>query len=183
MFQQLQFWYADTTFMVSNFYDMGGSVLIPITVVIFVMWILIVERMQFFYLRFPGKATAVQQLWEARSDHHSWQAHQIRHALIAELRQQTHAYIRAVKALVAICPLLGLLGTVTGMILVFNVMSTVGMGNPRLMADGVAKATIPTMAGMIGALPGIFAMYWLDWQAKTRIQLLEDRLLTEHQAR
>ena len=55
-----------------------------------------------------------------------------------------------------------------------------GMGNPRLMADGVAKATVPTMAGMVGALSGVFAIYWLEWQAKSRMEHLADHLVTEH---
>ena len=66
------------------------------------------------------------------------------------------------------------------MIAVFDVMASAGMGNPRLMADGVAKATVPTMAGMVGALSGVFAIYWLDWQARTRVSQLADHLDTEH---
>jgi len=50
---------------------------------------------------------------------------------------------------------MGLLGTVTGMIEVFDVMALSGSSNARLMAGGVFKATIPTMAGMVAALSGI----------------------------
>lgn len=181
MFEQVQFWLADISFQVSNFVNLGGDVLLLIALAIFLMWALIAERAQYFYRRFPHEAATVQRLWEARGDHQSWQAHQIRHALIAGMREQTRAHIDTVKTLVAICPLLGLLGTVTGMIAVFDVMASAGMGNPRLMADGVAKATVPTMAGMVGALSGIFAVYWLDWQAKTRIELLADHLVSQAQ--
>jgi len=59
-------------------------------------------------------------------------------------------------ALVALLPLLGLLGTVTGMIEVFDVMALSGSSNARLMAGGVFKATIPTMAGMTAALSGLY---------------------------
>jgi biopolymer transport protein ExbB len=180
MFEKLQFLFADVTFQVSNFMLLGGDVLVLIALAIFVMWGLIVERALFFYVRYPGKARSIRTMWEARSDHHSWQAHQIRRALLAAMRQQNRAFIGTVKTVVAICPLLGLLGTVTGMIAVFDVMANAGMGNPRLMADGVAKATVPTMAGMVGALSGVFAIYWLDWQAKKRIDTLADHLNTEH---
>ena len=61
-----------------------------------------------------------------------------------------------VKTLVALCPLLGLLGTVTGMIEVFDVMAIAGSGNARAMAAGVSKATIPTMAGMVAAISGLY---------------------------
>jgi biopolymer transport protein ExbB len=51
--------------------------------------------------------------------------------------------------------MLGLLGTVTGMIQVFEVMAYMGSGNPRAMANGVSAATIPTMAGMVISLLAI----------------------------
>ncbi|MGJ8670178.1 MAG: MotA/TolQ/ExbB proton channel family protein [Oceanococcus sp.] len=180
MLNNLQFLLSDISFQVSNFMLLGGDVLLLIACAIFVMWGFIVERVLFFYLRYPGKAKRIASLWEARSEHHSWQSHQIRLALIGAMRQQTRAYINTVKTFVALCPLLGLLGTVTGMIAVFDVMASAGMGNPRLMADGVAKATVPTMAGMVGALSGVFAIYWLEWQAKSRLETLADNLVTEH---
>jgi len=180
MIEQLQFLLSDLVFQVSNFLLLGGDVLWLIALAIFTMWLFIAERALFFYLRFPAKARRIRELWASRSDHHSWQAHQIRHALINAMRQQTRAYINTVKTVVALCPLLGLLGTVTGMIAVFDVMASAGMGNPRLMADGVAKATVPTMAGMVGALSGVFAIYWLEWQSKSRMDDLADHLDTEH---
>jgi biopolymer transport protein ExbB len=61
-----------------------------------------------------------------------------------------------IKLLVAICPMLGLLGTVTGMISVFDVMATQGSSDPKLMASGISLATLPTMAGMVAALAGMF---------------------------
>ena len=57
---------------------------------------------------------------------------------------------------------MGLLGTVTGMVAVFEVMAEVGTGNARLMASGISMATIPTMAGMVGALSGIFVSRVLE---------------------
>ena len=61
-----------------------------------------------------------------------------------------------IKTLVSLAPLLGLLGTVTGMIGVFEVLATTGGGDARSMAAGVSQATIPTMAGMVAALSGVF---------------------------
>ena len=180
MLEKLQFLLSDISFQVSNFLLLGGDVLLLIAMAIFVMWGFIVERALFFYWRYPGKAQRIQAMWASRADHHTWQAHQIRVALIGAMRQQTRAYINTVKTFVALCPLLGLLGTVTGMIAVFDVMASAGMGNPRLMADGVAKATVPTMAGMVGALSGVFAIYWLEWQSKSRLESLADSLATEH---
>jgi len=51
-----------------------------------------------------------------------------------------------------------------------------GGGDAKSMAGGVSKATIPTMAGMVGALSGIFASNWLKHKMETDISLLEDNL-------
>ena len=76
--------------------------------------------------------------------------------------------------------LLGLLGTVTGMISVFEVMAVSGTGNARSMAAGVSRATIPTMAGMVGALSGVFLVTVLTRTVKRRIQFLEDEMTMDH---
>jgi biopolymer transport protein ExbB len=81
-----------------------------------------------------------------------------------------------IKTLVALCPLLGLLGTVTGMIDVFNVLAVSGGADARAMAGGVSRATIPTMAGMVAALSGVFAHTWLERVAMRETLLLQDHL-------
>jgi biopolymer transport protein ExbB len=81
--------------------------------------------------------------------------------------------------MVAICPLLGLMGTVTGMIEVFDVMAISGSGNARSMASGVSKATIPTMAGMVGALSGVFLVTVLNQKVSREVEDLEDNLTTD----
>jgi len=69
-----------------------------------------------------------------------------------------------------------LMGTVTGMIEVFYVMAFTGGGDAQSMAGGVSKATIPTMAGMVGALSGIFASNWLKVRVDRDLELLEDHM-------
>ena len=81
-----------------------------------------------------------------------------------------------IKTLVAMCPLIGLLGTVTGMISVFETMAQQGTGNPRLMASGISMATIPTMAGMVAALSGVFFSSRLDAKVKLAKAKLIDSL-------
>ena len=56
------------------------------------------------------------------------------------------------------CPLLGLLGTVTGMIEVFDIMAITGTGNARAMASGIARATLPTMTGLFISIVGLFML-------------------------
>jgi len=85
-----------------------------------------------------------------------------------------------IEVLVVVCPLFGLLGTVTGMIEVFYVMAVTGGGDAKQMSGGVAQATIPTMAGMVGALSGIFASNILKVRTNRELQLLEDHLEIQH---
>ena len=72
------------------------------------------------------------------------------------------------------------MGTVTGMITVFDVMANSGSGNPRSMAAGVSRATIPTMAGMVGALSGVFLVTILTRTVKRQIETLEDNMTMDH---
>ena len=85
-----------------------------------------------------------------------------------------------ITTLVALCPLLGLLGTVTGMIEVFNVMAVTGGGDAKSMAGGVERTTIPTMAGMVAALSGLFANTYLQRIASREQLSLEDQLTADH---
>ena len=74
----------------------------------------------------------------------------------------------------------GLLGTVTGMIEVFDVMAITGSGNARGMAAGVSKATLPTMAGMVAALSGMLFSIQLRRFARTESERMEDTLEIVH---
>jgi biopolymer transport protein ExbB len=84
--------------------------------------------------------------------------------------------ISKIKVLVALCPLLGLLGTVTGMISVFDVMAMTGTGNARLMASGISMATIPTMAGMVAALSGLYFGSYFENKSRNLFNALSDEL-------
>jgi len=85
-------------------------------------------------------------------------------------------YLALIKALIALAPLFGLLGTVTGMITVFEVMAMTGGGDAKAMSSGVSMATIPTMAGMVAALSGVFGFTYLERLAKNEKQLMEDKM-------
>ena len=76
--------------------------------------------------------------------------------LLIHIKRVTSQRLKMLDGLIGLCPMLGLLGTVYGMIEVFEVLAVLGTGNPRAMSTGVAKATIPTMAGMTIALSGLF---------------------------
>ena len=104
----------------------------------------------------------------------------IRDGLVSRFSMATNQGIPMIQTLVALCPLLGLMGTVTGMIKVFEVMAVSGSGNVRGMAAGVSQATVPTMAGMVGALSGVLLVTLLSRRAAREVEFLEDSLTMDH---
>ena len=172
----LIYYYLPALETIRDFMELGGDVLFVIGFLTLFMWILIVERL--IYLRTGHKRLAAKahMLWEGRSDQGSWNAHQIRVRLISQVSSQVERNIPIIQTCVALCPLLGLLGTVTGMVEVFEVMAISGSGNPRSMASGVSKATIPTMAGMVAALSGVAMATYLQRKAGRERELLADNL-------
>ena len=162
------------------FMEQGGEVLWLIAALLFVMWTLIFERVWFLKFAWKQDATKVIAKWEGRAERKSWEAKQIRSMLLSQASMQINQFMPMIKAMVALCPLLGLLGTVWGMIEVFNVMAVTGGGDAKSMAEGVQKATIPTMAGMVAALSGVFANTYVTRIAQREGKLLWDNLTTDH---
>ncbi|MEM9257469.1 MAG: MotA/TolQ/ExbB proton channel family protein [Pseudomonadota bacterium] len=174
------YWFDSAYEAVSRFMDMGGNVLWLIAVLLFFMWMLIFERVWYFKLGWKNDVANTIAAWEGRDERDSWNARQIRFKLISESRLLLNQYLPVIKTLVALCPLLGLLGTVTGMIEVFNIMAVTGGGDAKSMAGGVSRATIPTMAGMVAALSGVFANTYVTRVAQRESQFLEDNLTMDH---
>ena len=165
---------------IRDFLELGGPVLRLIGWVILFMWILILERLIFFRTGLKSLIRQAFEEWEGRAERKSWHAHQIRSAIISRVSMAANQGVPMIQTFVALCPLLGLLGTVTGMIAVFEVMAVSGTGNARSMAAGVSRATIPTMAGMVGALSGVFLVTILTRSVKRSIQFLEDEMTMDH---
>ncbi len=174
------YWFDNAFEAVARFMDMGGNVLWLIAILLFCMWALIFERAWYFYSGWKKDAARAIATWEGRSERKSWAAHQVRLKLISEAQLQINQYLPVIKTMVALCPLLGLLGTVTGMIEVFNIMAVTGGGDAKSMAGGVSRATIPTMAGMVAALSGVFANTYITRNAARESTFLEDNLTTDH---
>lgn len=162
------------------FMERGGDVLYAIFGLIFILWLLVLERAGYFLFSYKAAVAAAVEEWESRSERRSWAAHQIRQDLISSLTLDLTANMSTIKMLVGLAPLFGLLGTVTGMIEVFDVMAFVGNGSPKAMASGISKATIPTMAGMVGALTGVFAQSLLERYIKREKIHIEDQLTFDH---
>ncbi|MEM7313800.1 MAG: MotA/TolQ/ExbB proton channel family protein [Planctomycetota bacterium] len=173
-------WLADSFEAIRDFMELGGPVLRWIAVTIFLMWVLIVERLMYFRSSMKSMSREIHDNWENRSERKSWHALQIREMMISQFNMATTKGIAMIQTLVALCPLLGLLGTVTGMISVFQVMAASGSGNVRAMAAGVSQATVPTMAGMVGALSGVLFVTLLTRRAAREVEFLEDSLTMDH---
>jgi biopolymer transport protein ExbB len=161
---------------VRDLFDTGGDVLFLIGAVLLMMWTLMLERFWYFWKVHPEIVRETRMEWRERPDRSSWYAHQIRRLLISKVSVRLAAGIPMIRTLVALCPLLGLLGTVTGMIEVFDVMAVAGNANPRAMASGVTRATIPTMAGMVAALSGLALSVQLERYASQETERVSDHL-------
>ncbi len=159
-----------------DFLGTGGNVLFVIMIATFFMWSFIMERYSFYYFAHKSLKKRLASEWASRTDTRSWRSRAIRDDLISQVKAKTDQNIGIIKTLVAIAPLLGLLGTVTGMIEVFDVMALSGSSNARLMAGGVFKATIPTMAGMVSALSGLYFSNQLDRRSKRETAHFADSL-------
>ncbi|MEN8719129.1 MAG: MotA/TolQ/ExbB proton channel family protein [Oceanococcaceae bacterium] len=161
---------------IRDFLETGGSVLWLILVVAVLLWALIIERLMFYRREFPGIAAGIIERWRARGEYASWQARRQREALVSEANRTLKQSIGLIKTIIALCPLLGLLGTVTGMVQVFDVMAVLGTGNARAMAAGVSKATLPTMAGMVVALSGLYFSSHFEQVVRRETDYLNDEL-------
>lgn len=168
-------WAAVNAFMAS-----GGPVLFLIAGLTFFMWTLIFERAFYFNKALKGDVQGAVDQWEERPERKSWNAHRVREALISRVSEKIHDNMDMIQACVALAPLFGLLGTVWGMINVFEVLALTGGGDAKQMASGVSMATIPTMAGMVAALSGVFANTYITRKAERETQLLEDHLTMDH---
>tara|TARA_Y100000748_G_scaffold41280_2_gene30396 strand:+ start:525 stop:1880 length:1356 start_codon:yes stop_codon:yes gene_type:complete len=85
--------------------------------------------------------------------------------------------ISSIKLLAAVAPLLGLLGTVIGMIGTFQAITLFGTGDPKLMAGGISQALVTTMLGLIAAVPLLFMHNQLDTRSREIIQIIEEEAI------
>lgn len=150
-----------------SFFDQGGGLLWAILAVSMLMWTLIAERYWFFYFQLPQLQAELLGHWRNRSPSGRMSEQRLKHSLVARYLAQVLRGLKAVNVLTNILPLLGLLGTVSGMIKVFEVINVFGAGNVRGMAAGISEALITTMAGLITALSGYFFVASLEFRARS----------------
>jgi biopolymer transport protein ExbB len=168
----------------------GGVVMVPLALVSVSMWLLIVDRALFFrrlHHRNMNLQTALEHIQDNRlpdpaqyrgavsllvarflmrcsNDRHLDRF--ILDETVLTLNRSLNDYLAVIGVLAAVAPLMGLLGTVTGMIGTFDILSIFGTGNAKGMAGGISEALITTQTGLLVAIPGMYMKGFLDRRAR-----------------
>ncbi len=138
------------------------------------MWGLVIERLWYFSRVLPKQAAEMKAQWFARRDRTSWCARQIRTAMISRLNTSMTTGFPVLQVLVPMAPLLGLVGTVSGMLEVFDSMALRGNADARSMASGVSEAMICTMTGLAVSITGLYPVHYFRTRATRETERLAD---------
>lgn len=184
-------WCYNSWLLLEDYLKTGGVVMLPLVAVSLVMWLLIVDRALFFRrlhrrnMNFstawehvdgnrmpdPGQyggaiSLLVARFLKARSGNPELDRFILDETVMCVNRGLTD-YLSLIGVLAAVAPLMGLLGTVTGMIATFDVLAVFGTGNAKAMAGGISEALITTQTGLLVAIPGLYMKGFLDRRART----------------
>jgi biopolymer transport protein ExbB len=162
---------------VSSLIDEGGPFVIGIFLCGLIMWAIVIERYWYFARVLPVEARATIEAWQARSEHRSWCARQIRMAMVSRVNYEMGQNILLMKVLVPLSPLLGLVGTVSGMLEVFDSMAIRGSADARAMASGVSMAMICTLSGLLVSITGLYPVHYFTSRIRRETELLADQLV------
>jgi biopolymer transport protein ExbB len=162
---------------VSDLIAQGGPWVIWIFLCGLLMWTLVIERAWYFQRVLPAQAQQAIAAWQARGDRGSWCARQIRRAMISRASTDMSANLLVLRTLVPMAPLLGLIGTVSGMLEVFDSMALRGSADARAMASGVSEAMICTLTGLAVSITGLYPSYYFQRRTRLETELLADRLV------
>ena len=168
-------------YSITAFLDQGGAVLYAIACAAFVLWFLIFERLLYIRFRADQDLTALSEVWIEHL--HNEDAARIRESLQSAFAHKLLFTLPLIQTLVRITPLLGLFGTVYGMIEIFDVIAQLGTGDARALADGISMATLPTMTGMAVAIVGLFLLRYVEACSNRKLTLLNDGLGEVHRSR
>jgi biopolymer transport protein ExbB len=155
--------------------ELGGPVVIWIFIACAIMWTLAAERFWHFRVILPRDASRMMAEWNKRPNRTNWISQQIRRAMISRLNAGMSANLQLLRVLVPMCPLLGLLGTVSGMLDVFDAMAARGSADARSMATGVSEAMICTLSGLAVSITGLYPVYYFRRKVRLETELLSDK--------
>ncbi|MBU1344186.1 MAG: MotA/TolQ/ExbB proton channel family protein [Proteobacteria bacterium] len=175
-------------FSIENYMQAGGVVMIPILVISLCMWTLIINRLLVLhrlYIKNISRDTAgqlvkanqqpeenyrginsllVRQFLAARS-HDPVLDSFILDETVVRLVSSLDTHLGAIRVMAGVAPLLGLLGTVIGMMETFDVITIFGTGNAKAMAGGISVALITTQTGLMVSIPGLYMSGFLTKRA------------------
>lgn len=155
-----------------QFLHRGGPVMWWLAVVCLLMWICLLEHRLFLRQVLPELRDGARAL--ARRPPGPW-TERLRRMTLSRDRRRLQRSLPLVRSLVTVAPLLGLLGTVSGMIQVFDTLAILGNADPKALSAGISRAVLTTMAGLVVALPG---MYMVS-RTERRVERLLHRLFLD----
>ena len=144
-------WFNNSDLLLS-----GGWIVVLILLLTFVMWALILDRYLLLFRDIRPLVAATFERWQRLRTNDVKSNRRLRLAITGTFHHTLARFLTTIRVITAILPLLGLLGTVAGMIATFEVMTVFGSGNIRGMADGISQALVTTMAGLLTALSGLY---------------------------
>ncbi|CAG37702.1 MotA/TolQ/ExbB proton channel family protein [Desulfotalea psychrophila] len=156
-----------------HYLQTGGVTMYPLLACSFFMWAGI-----FFHLP-CWRLGLDRQVDLLRCEFHEKRSGRLRHDrllyeyLLVSCQQEMKSGHSTIKIFATIAPFLGLFGTVTGMIRTFQSVATFGLANPRALAGGISEAMVTTQFGLLVAVPGVFALYFLHRGASRRLAKIE----------
>jgi len=175
----------------------GGWVMVPLIACSVVMWTLIGERLYFFHsltrrdIRIrdaiamleekratgegPGLRERLVGSFSKEMTGRSGLDKRILHCCALKQRPVLNRHLAAIAVLASVAPLLGLLGTVIGMVDTFDVLSIFGTGNVKGLASGISVALITTQSGLLVAIPGLLLSGYLYRRAE-RLEMRLDEI-------
>ena len=154
----------------NNFIDQGGPIVFVLFFISIYLFVLLAAKFKFLFFEIAD----IQKSFESKVDSIEKDEFYILNLSIqkADFKSVVLKDFTTIQILITLCPVLGLLGTVTGMIEVFDVVSFFGTGNARALASGITKATLPTMTGMAISIVGLLTFTILNSKSQTLISKL-----------
>lgn len=179
--QACWFWIVDSGHELLDLMDSGGPIMWVLAGMFLLFWTLVLERYWYIRQRFPVWMNERRQQWNVicADAGNSRLPQAVRAAWISQAQEQLLTPLSVMKMLVSLFPLLGLLGTVTGMIATFDAMAVSDSGSPRAMTVGIWQAILTTLAGMVLAIAGLFSLAHLERRARRSLAKLANRLRHE----
>ena len=154
---------------------LGGPVVVWIFIACVLMWAIVLERIWYFRKVLPSESQRMLAEWSARANKMSWCSRQIRAAMISRLNANMTRNLQLLRVLVPMSPLLGLIGTVSGMLSVFDSMAALGSADARSMATGVSEAMVCTLSGLAVSISGLYPVYYFRRRSSVETEMLADR--------